>query len=244
MSIIRSTALNNLPQRKVEGKILSLVQGCETCSKKNITRIEQAYDGLCERCSIMLIAMNRYAESNIPIIYWDLNMDNFKGADVFKKCYEQYVKNISNMYNDGISICLCGNHGIGKSMTATNMLKTVLHKNYLALYSTLEDIVNALLNSQEDRFVARKELMIVDFLVIDEFDNRFFNSENSSELFGKTLESIFRTRMQNKLPSIMISNSPNPLEGFTGNFKQSIDSLFSNVKMISSFGSDFRKNAK
>jgi hypothetical protein len=64
----------------------------------------------------------------------------------------------------------------------------------------------------------------------------------SSDLFGKTLEHIFRTRSQNKLPTIFCSNSPNPIEAFSGALKQSIESLFYKVKIIPVIGQDFRKN--
>ena len=84
--------------------------------------------------------------------------------------------------------------------------------------------------------------MIVDFLVIDEVDNRFAASENAADLFGKIFEQIFRNRLQNKLPVIMCSNSPNPIEMFTGSFKTSIDSLMSSMKMIVATGNDFRPN--
>jgi hypothetical protein len=104
------------------------------------------------------------------------------------------------------------------------------------------DIVNALIESPiEEKFIARRELMMVDFLVIDEMDPRFVANDNSADLFGRTLEHVFRTRLQNKLPVIMCSNSPNPTETFSGAIKQSIESITSNMKMIVVISKDFRK---
>src|SRR3984957_6474350 len=88
--------------------------------------------------------------------------------------------------------------------------------------------------------VSRK-LTGVDFLVIDEFDPRVIQTEATADLFGKMLENIFRTRSQNKLPTIFCTNSPNPVESFTGSIKNSIDSLMSQVKVIPVLGKDFRK---
>ncbi len=132
------------------------------------------------------------------------------------------------------------------TMTSTSILKKACHKNYACLYTTLSDMVAILtLADSTDKFASRKELMVIDFLIIDEFDPRFMPSENASDLFGRTLESVFRTRSQNKLPTIMCTNSPNVIESFTGPIKQSIESLMKGyVKIIPVIGTDFRKTKK
>ena len=244
MSITRSQSLNNLPRRKVEEKILSLVQSCKTCSTKNITRIEQAYDGICERCSIMLIAMNRYAETNIQIEYWGLSMDDFVGSNELKKLYARITENLPKVYNDGMSLCLAGSHGIGKTMTISCILKRACEKNYSCTYTTLNDIVNALIEAPyEDKYLIRKELMNVDFLAVDEFDSKYI-ADGASDLFARSIEPILRGRLQNKLPIFVCSNSPNPTEAFKGSIKQSIDSIFNRVKVIPILADDFRKTQK
>jgi DNA replication protein DnaC len=193
----------------------------------------------------MITAYNRYAGSNIPVSYWDLEMKDFKGSDSLKNIYTDITENLSRVYKDGVSLCFAGGHGIGKTMTTSCILKKASQKNYLCLYTTLNDMVSALIDSETDeKFIARRELMIVDFLAIDEFDSRFMRTELTADLFGKMLEHIFRTRSQNKLPTIMCTNSPNPVESFSGSIKQSIDSLMSKVKMIPIIGEDFRKQAK
>jgi len=191
----------------------------------------------------MVIAYNRYADSNIPVEYWDLDMKDFQGVKSLKDSYDGIITNLSKIYQEGSTVCFAGNHGVGKTMTTTCVLKKACQKNYLCLYTTLNDMVNALIESPyEEKFLARRELMIVDFLVIDELDARFIGSENAADLFGKMLEHIFRTRVQNKLPVMICTNSPNPIEAFSGAIKQSIDSLMSRVKFIPIIGGkDFRK---
>lgn len=221
---------------------MDLVQTCKICSTKNIKAIEQAFDGLCERCATMVIAYNRYADSNIPIGYWDLEMKDFKGSVVLKRAYDETSESLSKIYHQGTAMCFGGDHGIGKTMTTTCILKKACQKNYLCLYTTLNDIVSALIDSNgEERFLARRELATVDFLVIDELDSRFIGSDSTADLFGKMLEHIFRTRTQNKLPVIICTNSPNPLEAFSGSIKQSLDSLMSRVKYILVIDKDHRK---
>lgn len=128
------------------------------------------------------------------------------------------------------------------TMAATNILKKVNLKGYSAQYTTLSDVVNVLTQgSSEEKFLARRELCMVDFLTIDEWDSRFFSTENAADLYARTLESIFRTRISNKLPTFMCTNSPNVLEAFNGPLKESIGSLISGyMKTFIVFGEDIR----
>jgi hypothetical protein len=97
----------------------------------------------------------------------------------------------------------------------------------------------------EEKFIARKELIEVNFLVIDEFDSRFVPSENAADLYARSLESIFRTRSQNKQPTLMCTNSPNVVESFSGPLRASIDSLMKGyLKEFPVMGEDFRKRVK
>jgi len=112
------------------------------------------------------------------------------------------------------------------TMTITCILKKASQKGYNCLYTTLSDIVSVLTTGPaEDKYLARRELALVDFLAIDEFDSRFMPSENAADLYARSLESVFRTRSQNKLPTLMGTNSPNPVESFNGSLKASIGSL-------------------
>ncbi|HVI43054.1 MAG TPA: ATP-binding protein [Anaerovoracaceae bacterium] len=172
-------------------------------------------------------------------------MDSFHGDPILLEKYQEITQDLRNAYNKGVSLCFAGGHGLGKTMTCTNILKQAVNKGYSGLYATLNDIVACTVNSPpDDRSAARKELLTVDFLVIDEFDPRYMGSENAADLFGRVLEDIFRTRAQNKMPVFMCTNSPNPVESFTGPIKQSITSLMNYVTKVSVLGKDFRKEQK
>jgi len=129
------------------------------------------------------------------------------------------------------------------TMTATCILKGAVHIGYSCLYTTLSDIVSVLTQgNSEDKFLSRRELVLVDFLVIDEFDPRFMATENAADLYARTLESVFRTRSSNKLPTLMCTNSPNVVESFSGPLRASIDSLMKGyLKVFPVLGEDFRK---
>lgn len=241
-TLLRSRALNNIPERKVQEKIFSTVQSCETCSQKG-WKPNDAVDGLCSRCSLVAVAVNRYYESNIPIEYWDLKMEkNFVGDPRLLTKYNEIVTDLKSSFTNGTSICFAGGHGRGKTMTVTCLLKKAAQKGFTSMYTTLSDIVNVLTQAGgEDRFIARKELTMVDFLVIDEFDSRFMPTENAADLYARTLEGIFRTRSQNKLPTFMCTNSPNVVESFNGPLKDSIESLIKgHLKTFTVLGEDHR----
>lgn len=193
---------------------------------------------------VKLIAINRYAESNIPLEYWTLKMDkDFSGDPRLLSKYNEYIADMKNSYITGSSICFAGGHGLGKTMTITAILKKASQKGFTCLYTTLSDIVSVLTQATgEDRFTARRELALVDFLAIDEFDSRFMPSDNAADLYARSLESVFRTRSQNKLPTLMCTNSPNVVESFNGPLKASIDSLMKGyLKVFPVMGEDFRK---
>jgi DNA replication protein DnaC len=227
----RSKSLNNIPSRKLEEKI-SLIENNEQDARIKSTK---------------LTAIHRYAESNIPVEYWSLKIDkDFHGPPQLLQAYQDATNDIKQTYIDGYSLCFAGNHGIGKTTVTTNILKKSVNKGFTALYTTLSDVVAALTQAEnEEKFIARRELCMVDFLAIDEFDPRFLSSESSADLYARTLETIFRARSQNKIPTFMCTNSPNVVESFHGPLKASIDSLMKGyMKVIPVIGSDFRKREK
>lgn len=89
---------------------------------------------------------------------------------------------------------------------------------------------------------ARNQLTTTDVLVIDEFDSRFFGSDNASDLYGRLFEPTLRSRLQNKLPTILCSNNIDVTAGFHGALKESIGSLLKLVKVVPVLGKDFRKS--
>jgi len=224
----RSSVLNNIPIRKLNEILSNIENGSDELSVKALKKT----------------AIARYAESNIPIEYWFLKMEkDFTGDPRLLEKYKEYTSDMKKSYIQGTSICFAGAHGLGKTMTATCILKKAAQQNFSALYTTLSDVVAAMTQApNEDKFIAKRELLLVDFLILDEFDNRFFSNDNAADLYARTLEGVFRTRSQNKLPTLMCTNSPNVIEGFNGALKASIESLMKGyIKIFPVLGDDFRK---
>lgn len=226
MSLYRTKSLNNLPEKKIEEKRSSINNEEDFNTKR-----------------LKLDLLNRFTESNIPLEYWNLKMEkDFTGDPNLLTFYSGYTTDIPSSYQEGRGYVLAGSHGLGKTMTICCILKSCSAKGYTTLYSTLSDIVNVLtLGPNEDKFYARRELISVDFLAIDEWDNRFMANDNVSDLYARVLESIIRTRAQNKMPTLFATNSPNIIEAFSGSLKSSLSSLKNGyIVQVPVFGEDFR----
>jgi DNA replication protein DnaC len=233
----------NIPRRKLEDKIVSIAKGCASCSKIDLG---DGLNGICNQCSVLIKAANRYFYANIPVSYWDLSMEkDFVGYAPLKAKYDELAGNLGKMFAEGKSLLVSGLHGTGKTMMACCLLKKAVLKGYECIYTTLSDAVSAMTGAgYEDQFRVKKRLQECHILVLDEFDNRFFSSGASSDLFARSLENIIRTRLSNNLPTIVISNSPNIIETINGTLKESLGSLFNLLECVAVLGEDNRKTIK
>ena len=126
---LRSKALNNIPQKKLQEILASIENSEESQDKKYIKAV----------------AINRYAESNIPIEYWNIKMEkNFTGDSRLLNKYNEYVGDLKHSYINGSSVCFAGGHGLGKTFTACSILKKASNKGFSCLYTTLSDMVSVL----------------------------------------------------------------------------------------------------
>lgn len=192
--------------------------------------------------NVLKKAYGRYFEANIPVKYWSIEMNDFKGDEYVKKEYENISKDLDKFYKNGEFLCFSGSFGLGKTTVVANILKRALQKGYSGLYLNLNDIISAM--KSKESYLARKELIMTDFLVVDEFDPRYMATDAASDFYGRMLEDILRNRNQNILPLLMCTNSPNPTNVFSGILQESISSLFNYVDVIPVLGEDYRVKEK
>lgn len=194
----------------------------------------------CAACAGYCAYLDQMSDACIPVDYWHRRIEDFYGEENFKNYIISYIGNIEEEFYNGLTLCFVGHRGTGKTMGGCSILKKALLKKYSAYYTTMVDAVTSLLSHEAHDF--REMVKTVDFMVLDEVDQRFFPSQGSQELYGSQFEYILRTRSQNKLPTIICTNSENTDEIFSGQFKESFDSLKAQfVKILRVGGKDARK---
>jgi len=181
--------------------------------------------------------------ANIPMDFIDRGMNTWVGDSAIKVLYDNIVNNIVNEFTNGKSYKVLGLHGVGKTYFACNVIKYAALKGYGSLYCTFNDILSVTLYAPgKSKHECRKELLLTDFLCIDEFDQRFMSSDSSGEMFGRILEGILRIRFHNKLPTIITSNDVDPAIALGDKLRASISSLLDGyTQTVYVFGSDKRK---
>jgi len=195
---------------------------------------------VCTQCIKWESLIYQMFGAQIPVDYWFRKMSEFYGDQAFKDQIMDYINNIEENYNKGVSLYLAGERGRGKTMASCSILKKATLEGYSIMYYTLTDLVSKIIAQGYHILIEAKE---VDFLVIDELDNRFFPTEKSMEMYGGYLESILRSRTQNYLPTIMCSNFVDISNLFQGEFKKSFLSLWSkNIKTLVVGGPDARQS--
>jgi len=219
-----------IPIKKIELAKEDIKNKCETCKNRST---------VCYNCKRWFGFINQMANAEIPVDYWFRSMNNFYGYKELKNEILNISNNIDDIYKSGQSFYIAGNRGRGKTMSACSVLKKSLLSGYSAFYINLSDLITRITTISPS---LKLNLKNIDFLTIDEIDNRFFPTENSMELYGAQLESLLRSRMQNKLPTIMCSNALDIDLVFKGQFKESFQSLWNQfVKTLTAAGPDARK---
>jgi DNA replication protein DnaC len=218
-----------ISQKKIDSEKAALISGCKSCDGRG-----------CGACFGYCSFVDRMAEAEIPVDYWFRRMEDFYGDQAFGQVVAGYIRNLSNAYAEGLIHCFVGHRGTGKTMAACSILKEALLKGYGAYYTTIVDAVSKLLSPES--YVFRDLVRQVDFFVLDEVDQRFFQSQGSQGLYGYQFETMIRTRTQNRLPTIMCTNSEDTSQIFDGEFQKSFESLSSQfVRILRAGGKDARK---
>ncbi len=216
--------------RKIEIEKSRIIKQCKSCKGVG-----------CHACFGYCSYIDRMSNAKIPVDYWHRKMDDFYGDSNFKSAIINYIDNIKNEFYNGLTYCFTGERGRGKTMAACCILKKALlpSEGYSSYYITLSDLITNVMGPNRGIQLALKNY---DFVVIDEVDQRFFPTQASMELYGNQLENVLRGRMQNKMPTIICTNSADTGQIFDGEFKKSFESLGSQfVKILAAGGRDARE---
>ncbi len=220
-----------IPDSKFSRIKNNLKNKCRTCDSS-----------VCNECAKKIARITMYAQSNIPMEYWEKSFKDFEGDKRFKMAMHPYINDINTLYDNGISLGFSGSLGTGKTYMASCFLKIALIKGYSASYYNMSDMIQ---ESMDNRGFF-SEITEKDFIVIDEYDLRWvYPTERAELLFGQTMERVLRHRFQNGLPTILCSNTPDLKDVLAGEFSRSTGSLFSKfLKQYTVSGMDYRKKSK
>jgi len=215
--------------KKVEAEKKKIISNCRACDGNG-----------CNACFGYAAYIDKMAAAHIPVDYWFRDMKGFYGEQHFKDNVLSYMNNLHTEFNNGLTLCFTGERGRGKTMAACAILKQALLDNYTAFYTTMVEAVDRLMTP--DSYVFREAIKNIDFFVIDEVDRRFFPSRGSMELYGNHFESMLRSRTQNRMPTIICTNSQDTKQIFGGEFQKSFASLESQFfRILHAGGKDARK---
>lgn len=218
-------------QRKQEIAKKAIMDACLTCNGQG-----------CRDCAAQVERINVLSNAGIPVAYWDYSLKSFAGDEKFKQKIIELASSVDKIYSIGKSIVLMGPLGIGKTFGGIEILKSAVVRGHTILYTTIHEIIDMLL-SKEDRYNFKNLLLNSQYVMIDEFDTRHMPStEYAKEIFGENLESIIRSRFQNKLPIIFSTNNSSMENMFDGPFREVFNSLFTknNLIIIPVGGKDLR----
>jgi DNA replication protein DnaC len=219
-----------ISHKKIGAEKKKIIRNCRTCKGTG-----------CVSCFNYTALIDKMAAANIPVDYWFRDMKKFYGEPNFKAVVLEYIENLSIEFDKGLSLCFTGERGRGKTMAACEILKAAIHQKYTTFYTTMVDAVTRLMAPGSYTF--RDAVKNFDFFVIDEVDQRFFPSRGSMELYGNHFENMLRSRTQNKMPTIICTNSQDPGQIFDGEFQSSFESLGSQfIKVLHAGGKDARKS--
>ena len=173
-----------------------LTQNCEQCKGKG-----------CIVCSAQFDLYQQYAKAGIPILYWTLDLKDLDPNGIGIKEVTNYSSRLKMAYDDGKGIFIYGKNGNGKTLSACAIGKQAIKQGYNVKYAFLGEMISAFIDTMynnDQREKLKEDILKVDFLILDDIDKAYISEK--SEFVSTILDTLFRTRVQHKLPVIMTAN--------------------------------------
>lgn len=175
---------------------VQLQENCINCKGKG-----------CIICASQFDYCEQYAKAGIPILYWSLGLEDLDINGIGVKEVTNYSNRLKMAYEDGKGIFLYGKNGNGKTLSACAIAKQAIREGYSVRFTFLGEIISAFIDTMYDgkqREKLKQDILEVDFLILDDIDKAYISEK--SEYINSILDTLFRTRVQNKLPVVMTAN--------------------------------------
>lgn len=134
-----------------------------------------------------------------------------------------YAKKIDNYLAHGLGLFLHGEHGNGKSLVSSLLLKKLLSEGYDGYWITLDEMLSRYQETwrggKDERSWFDRRMRNVRVLVVDDMGREFEGRTTAAS----SVDTIFRTRVQNGLTTIITTNLTQ--EKFIARYTNGIESL-------------------
>lgn len=219
-----------------------LIDNCAICDGAGY--IKKDGDALDCECHKKYATYVRLKLTGVDEEYWDLTIDDWQSDQKAKQEILSYISNLENAYKNGLSLCLSGPHGTGKTLGSIIILKEA-QKKYKTFFITLAELLDEVKKSFDKQHDELDEfhqwydkVKSADFLVLDDLGGEYAPSD-----FGKYAASqcdlLFRFRRRNNLPTILTTNLTQ--EEFLVRYGSALKSIInSRFKIIVVSGQDYR----
>jgi len=159
------------------------------------------------------------------IVYDEIKKEKI---DLNKKILYPFIRNITKVVKKPYGLVFLGKHGTGKTFAGQKVLYYTVRSNLTAHYIEFATFLKLLRrNFDENLDQLIEEILEVDFLMIDEIGNE---SKTSEFVIGE-FKSLFKRRVQNNKPTILVTNFS--YEEFTDRYGKSIESVVeANCKIL------------
>lgn len=228
---MKSNYINLLNSEKREMFKAKIRENCTKCKNAPMA---------CVTCCQNMVRLEKFNSSNVPVVYWQLNIETLSSNNAFKDFLIGWKEKINENISSGQNICIAGGIGRGKTFGATFIMKQAIENNISCWYDTMFSIKQKMTMDHE----YASYLGSVDLLVIDEFDSRFVpKSEDAINFLASNIECLLRDRFHNMKSTIICTNEEDGkyYKGFIGIFYDVFESL--NNQYVKTFflgGKDLR----
>lgn len=227
--------------------------GCPSCGKNRGIIVDGTVkigeeEFVCN-CADQVQRYKHYLDAGIGLNYQCLTWGDFVGDQQAKAKCSEYVHNISQNVEAGCSLVIGSGregsslHGTGKTMLGTLVLKSCIMAGYRCFMTTYADMLSSLKAGWKDADYAKWYKGRIDsaqVLLIDDVGKELMSGSGFNNDFSKqTLDSLFRTRVQQSRPTIFTTNFD--VGTMTRCYGEAFMSLLrENSVVVSVVGDDFR----
>ena len=229
---------------------------CEKCEGEGhiptgnlIDKITMEYQD-CE-CKKEFMKIKNYILSGVPKKKLSLLHQEIKNVNVincltdekvslYKTVVRKYIKKFDKARKEGLGLMFFGSTGNGKTTSSLHILMSLVNNGYDCYYVYFKDLIGLLIEgySDHDKSLLFKEIIGVDFLVVDELS---LVGRVTPHMIAE-FTSICKQRFEDEKPTLLISNYKTTDDLFH-NFGAPLESLMNEAYAPFKFiGKDIRED--